>query len=235
MTAPRTDTSGLEERLGHGFSDEALLRLALTHSSWINESAHGGESNERLEFLGDAVLELCVSEELYARFPGEREGRLTRLRARLVREPALARLAREIALPDYIYLGRGEESQGGRDRDSLLADAFEAIMGAVFVDGGFEASRKVVSRLLAGLWPESAELPHAKDHKTALQEVTQTLFRARPVYSLVGAEGPDHAKIYRVRVDLPDGRSFEAQASSKKTAEQESARLALTELSHDAE
>jgi ribonuclease-3 len=224
------DLSVLQERIGYAFKDESLLRTALTHSSRVNEEGGGDESNERLEFLGDAVLELSVSEELFARFSQEREGRLTRLRARLVKEQALAALARTIHLSEFLLLGRGEESQGGRDRDSLLADAFEAVLGAVFLDGGYAAGRDCVQLLYRDSWPETAVLPRTKDFKTTLQEYSQRHFRQRPVYTLMGMRGPDHAKDYEVVVSLPQGLEFSARGASKKKAEQNAARRALQVL-----
>lgn len=228
-----TDTSlgALENALGHSFARRELLVLALTHSSHVNENGVQAESNERLEFLGDAVVELIVSDELFRRFPREREGELTRLRARLVREQSLAEVARELGLPAHIRLGRGEEAQGGRQRDALLADALEAVIGAVHMDGGFAAAVRCVHRILAEHWPEIPDLPKVKDPKTRLQEVTQQMFRARPEYAPAGMHGPDHAKIYEIVVRLPDGREFRARGASKKKAEQSAAELALRALS----
>ncbi len=221
------DLTPLEDRLGYRFADPHLLVLALTHSSFVNERDNAQESNERLEFLGDAVLELAVSAELYACFAAEREGQLTRLRSRLVKEASLAAMAREIGLSEYIRLGRGEETQGGRERDALLSDAFEAVLGAVFLDGGFGAARDLVTRLFAGHWPQCPSLPKAKDFKTRLQEHTQQTQRQRPIYSQESMDGPDHAKVYEVVVSLPDGCAYRGLGGSKKKAEQEAARQAL--------
>ncbi len=220
----------LEQAVGHAFARRDLLQLALTHSSHVNENGALPGSNERLEFLGDAVLELVVSDELYARFPAEREGELTRLRAKLVKEASLAEVAREISLPGFLLLGRGEEAQGGRLRDALLADALEAVIGAVYVDGGFPAAVAAVRRLFAGRWPACPDLPKAKDYKTRLQEITQQRFKARPEYAPGGTRGPDHAKIYEIVLRLPDGREFRAEGASKKKAEQLAAERALAEL-----
>jgi len=231
MPHPATQTR-LEASIGHAFADPKLLELALTHSSFANES-DAVHSYERLEFLGDAVLELCTSRELYNRFPTVREGQLTRLRSRLVKEKTLAQVARGVGLPDSLRLGRGEESQGGRERDALLADAMEALLGAVFLDGGYAAAETVIARLFHGLWPESAELPKAKDPKTLLQEAAQHLFKARPVYVQLGTAGPEHAKVYEVEVRLPDGRCFQALGGSLKKAEQHVAAMALKVLEAD--
>lgn len=229
-TPPHDNLDVLERDLGHVFAQRDLLVLALTHSSHVNESGGQAESNERLEFLGDAVVELVVSDELFRRFPREREGELTRLRARLVREQSLAEVARELGLPAYLRLGRGEEAQGGRQRDALLADALESVIGAVYMDGGFDASVRCVHRILAERWPGSPDLPKVKDPKTRLQEITQQLFKARPEYAPAGMHGPDHAKIYEIVVRLPDGREFRAQGASKKKAEQGAAEQALDAL-----
>ncbi|EPR43883.1 Ribonuclease 3 [Desulfovibrio sp. X2] len=231
---PRRPPTDLEGAIGYTFKDHGLLLLALTHSSHLNESGETADSNERLEFLGDAVIELVVSDELYRRFPEEREGELTRLRARLVKEQSLAELARGIGLPDYIMLGRGEEAQGGRERDSLLADALEAVIGAVYLDGGFEAVVRCSHALLSGKWPESPDAPKVKDFKTRLQELTQQRYKARPEYAPAGMHGPDHAKVYVVAVRLPDGREFRAEGASKKKAEQRAADLALQTLEAEA-
>jgi ribonuclease-3 len=217
----------VQQKLGYRFVNPLLLRTALTHSSYANESDTEVEHNERLEFLGDAVLELCTSEELYKRYPDVREGDLTNLRAKLVSEPTLAEIGRRIHLQEFIFLGKGEEAQGGRERDAVLSDALESLFGAVFLDGGFEASKQVILRLYKDLWPASIHGPRRKDFKSKLQEATQQLFKDRPKYSLVDSYGPEHAKTYHVRLTLPDGRSVEASASSLKKAEQMAAQEAL--------
>lgn len=225
------DADALAARLGHRFARPELLELALTHSSWANERGAGSAHNERLEFLGDAVLELCVSTELFQRFPGAREGELTRLRAHLVSTVGLAQRARELGLDAHIRLGRGEEQQGGRDRDAILSDALEAVLAAVYEDGGFAAARDAVARIFAGHWPEAAGAPQARDNKSRLQEATQHLFSGKmPVYAQVAASGPEHAKHFQVRLTLPDGRYFPGQGTSLRKAEQDAARCALEAL-----
>jgi ribonuclease-3 len=176
------------------------------------------------------VLSLCVSSELFARFPDAREGELTRLRARLVNASSLAELARAVGLDVHLRLGRGEESQGGRNRDALLADAFEAVLGAVYEDGGFVPAWELVRRLFAAYWPETPDAEFQKDFKTRLQEIIQQQYRARPAYTLNASHGPEHAKLFEVRLLLPDGRSFIARGHSLKNAEQEAARNALLAL-----
>jgi ribonuclease-3 len=225
----------LQKAIPYHFGQVKLLDVALTHSSHANERQEGIEHNERLEFLGDAVLELCISEELYRRFPDMREGDLTAMRSRLVNQESLATLARKIGLEKSIVLGKGEEAQGGRERDSLLSDAFEAILGAVFLDGGYGAVGETVRRLFAGQWPAGSGKMKSKDDKSRLQEVTQQLFRERPLYSLVGSSGPEHDKIFTVRLELPDKTVFTATGPSVKKAEQTAAHAALRHFAEAAE
>lgn len=220
----------LQKKLGYFFKDESLLQLALTHSSYANE--HGLEHNERLEFLGDAVLELCISRILFYGFPKASEGHLTKLRAGLVSEPSLARVARYLDLGGYISLGKGEEFQGGRARDSVLSDTLEAILGAVYLDSGYDEAHKCIKKIFKDFIPESVEMiPKYKDYKSRLQEATQSLFKARPIYALLESTGPEHEKIYRVQVELPNGAKVDATASSVKKAEQKAAGEAIKELS----
>ncbi|MHC1788013.1 ribonuclease III [Solidesulfovibrio sp.] len=216
--------------LGHVFADPRLLAVALTHSSFANERDENGGHNERLEFLGDAVLELCVSEELFARFPEAPEGELTLLRSQLVNEASLAAMARRLHLESHVLLGRGEENQGGRSRSSLLSDVFEAVVGAVFLDGGYAAARDCVARVFTGLWPARPAAPKAKDFKSRLQEYTQKAHKSRPTYALLGSAGPEHDKRFEVRLTLPCGREILATEKSVKKAEQVAARLALEAL-----
>ncbi len=221
----------IQAKLGHRFTDESLLQMALTHSSWVNE--HGAKSghNERLEYLGDAVLELAVSTELYQRFSTAREGELTNLRSSLVNTQVLATLARKLSLEGVLRLGRGEESQGGRKRDALLADAMEAVFGALYLDAGFIKARHVINSLYKELVPQQSQVAQQKDYKTQLQEATQDQQlkeRGLPAYTLVGSDGPEHSRVFTVRVTLPTGQDFTAQGPSLKRAEQEAAKLALT-------
>lgn len=230
-TAPDgADVEDLAAKLGHRFRRPELLGLALTHSSWANERGAGSAHNERLEFLGDAVMELCVSSELFRRFPKLREGELTRLRAHLVSTQGLARRARELGLDAHLRLGRGEEQQGGRDRDAILSDALEAVLAAVYEDGGFAAAKDAVARIFAGHWPSDAGAPQARDYKSRLQEAVQHLFGTMPVYTQAATSGPEHAKHFQVRLTLPDGRNFAGQGTSLKKAEQDAARCALEAL-----
>jgi len=217
----------LQSVISHQFSQVKYLTCALTHSSHANEVDQVAEDNERLEYLGDAVLELTVSEMLYSRFPEAAEGVLTRLRAGLVSEPALAAVARDLGLDTLILLGKGEEAQGGRDRDSILSDALEAVFGAVFLDGGYEAAKQSAYAVLGERVPDLPEAPREKDPKSRLQELTQKLFKARPVYALAQSLGPEHAKTFEVELTLPDGRMVSARGPNMKKAEQKAAGKAL--------
>jgi ribonuclease-3 len=221
----------LEERLGHVFARPELLHLALTHSSLANERPQPAEHNERLEFLGDAVLGLAVADALFRRFPQAREGELTAMRSRLVSAAFLAARAREIGLDKALLLGRGEEMQGGRDRDSLLSDVLEAMLAAVYEDGGFGAACTVVESIFAAHWPPVGEFcaksPGDRDYKSRLQEKTLQIFGDRPIYIRRTARGPEHAKIFDALLRLPDGREFAGSGTSCKRAEQDAARKAL--------
>ncbi|BDQ38403.1 ribonuclease 3 [Pseudodesulfovibrio nedwellii] len=226
------DTDELQDCIHHRFGQVKFLEVALTHSSFANEQ-EVNQDNERLEFLGDAVLELCISEEGFKRYPRAAEGQLTRIRSQLVKEQSLAAIARDLDLDKYIRLGRGEELQGGRERDALLADALEAVLGAVFMDGGFEVAKRTILNIFEGEWPEQAMLPETKDYKSRLQEVAQERFRERPVYVLAGTSGPEHEKLFMVDVTLPESEVFRGVGTSVKRAEQESARAALKFLSEE--
>ncbi|MDR2745234.1 MAG: ribonuclease III [Desulfovibrio sp.] len=231
---PSAGRAALEKRLGHVFARPELLTQALTHSSLANERPGSPEHNERLEFLGDAVLELCVSSALFRRFPLAREGELSAMRSRLVSAGSLARLARELGLDKLLLLGRGEEMQGGRCRDSVLSDVFEALLAAVYEDGGFAAALAAVENLFAPYWPGLDEEPRRpKDYKSRLQEKTLQLFRDRPIYQGKGSHGPDHARIFVVALRLPDGREFPGSGASCKGAEQDAARMALAALQQE--
>ncbi|MBT8495667.1 MAG: ribonuclease III [Deltaproteobacteria bacterium] len=219
----------LEQALGYQFRDRSLLERALTHRSFANESGDEVIDNERLEFLGDAVVQLAVSGDLMARFPDQREGELSVLRAQLVSEQGLCEAAQRVELGVYLQLGKGEEQTGGRDKPSLLSDAFEAVCAAVYLDGGFEVACELVLRLLDSDL-EVLQAGESRDYKTRLQELAQAELGAAPRYELVEATGPDHDKRFTVRVvigDLPYGA---ATGKSKKGAEQAAAKQALAEL-----
>lgn len=223
----------IEEKIGYAFADAGLLILALTHSSWANENGREHQHNQRLEFLGDAVLELCVSDELFHRYPEAREGPLTEMRAGIVSEQSLAELARHLGLDAGMRLGRGEEMQRGRQKDSLLADVFEAVLAAVYEDGGYAAARNVVRHVFAPLWPATVKTAKDRDPKSRLQEACQKMFREVPVYTLRSATGPEHAKIFDVSLCLPNGKHYYATNTSCKKAEQAAAANALAALGLD--
>lgn len=225
----------LEIALGHRFEKSELLQRALTHSSLLPElpgRSTGTADNENLEFLGDAVLGLIVSEYLVERFPEWSEGQLSRSRAQLVREDCLQAAARRLRIGDYIRLGRGEEKTNGREKPALLADAFEAVVGALFLDAGLDATRKFLRGILLDpAFEQGAERLGQPDHKSGLQEYLQAHGRAPASYRVAEERGPDHRKIFVIEV-LIDGEAFgTAEGMSKKEAEQSAARQALERLS----
>ena len=225
--------AALEVRLGYAFRDRTLGETALTHSSWLNEAtAPDRTDNERLEFLGDAVLALVVSDLLMRRLPDGAEGDLTRARAALVSEGGLARAAGALDLGRWIYLGRGEERTGGRARPSILANALEALMGAIYLDGGLEEAVGVAARLFA---VEVADVEqHAlADYKSRLQERAQALLQTAPVYQVVAESGPDHDKRFEVALLLTGREWGRAIGRSNKEAEQSAASRALDALERD--
>lgn len=213
------------------FKDMSLLHQALTHTSFANESKqHGIIHNERLEFLGDAVLDLVIGEHLFRRFPGLPEGDLTKARAMVVCEPTLAQRALELGIGDYLLLGKGEAASGGRERISILADAFEAIIGAIYLDSGFAGAVKFV---LVQLEKDLALIErgdYLKDYKTSLQEVVQKNSDSRITYEIVNERGPDHDKMFDAIVLVNDAQMGCGSGRSKKEAEQRAAKLALIKL-----
>ena len=216
----------LEEILRYKFKNQSLLINALTHSSSANE--HRGEfsSNERLEFLGDSVLSLIVSDYIYKQFSKLPEGELTKLRASLVCEKSLCSFSRQLHLGEYLRLGKGEEKCGGRERDSILADAFEAVLAAIYLDGGMEIARKHVMRFVL---PELENIDNEafKDYKTVLQEIIQQNPEEYVTYILTGESGPDHDKMFEVEVRLNSNTIGKGSGKSKKQAEQSAAKQAL--------
>lgn len=218
------DLDTLQSRLGVRFRDASHLRNALVHESYVNEYPHES-SNERLEFLGDAVLGLVAGEMLYERFPLLREGELTRMKSALVNTLSLAGHARNLGLGNALLLGRGEEASGGRERPSLLADALEALVGALYVDSGYTVARGFVSLLFTDLLEGLPDLN--KDFKSLLQQETQKHFKALPIYRVVHEEGPSHAKTFSVEVHFGDEVLGRGTGSSKKEAQQQAAQEAL--------
>ncbi|HET9554986.1 MAG TPA: ribonuclease III [Anaeromyxobacteraceae bacterium] len=221
----------LEARLGVTFADRATALAALTHKSYVNEHRAGGlADNERLEFLGDAVIDLAVSHRLMERFPGAREGDLSKMRAAVVDEQGLAAMARELDLGALLRLGRGEELTGGRRKASLLADAMEAVVAAVYLGDGLDGVLALVDRFLGEAFARAAAGTLDRDYKTQLQEQAQSRLRATPRYRVVAELGPDHAKIFEVEVDLRGEVLGRGAGRSKKDAEQAAAKLAIEAL-----
>lgn len=223
----------LEEKLGYSFQNRAFLENALTHSSYANENKPKGEtSNERLEFLGDSVLGMVVADYLFRTHPDMPEGELTRTRAALVCEESLVEVARKLELGQYLKLGRGEDAGGGRKRPSIQADAVEAVIAAVYLDGGIGSARKLITNFI--LTNNEREQEGAiRDYKTALQELIQRESGQVLTYRLLGESGPDHAKVFSVEVDL-NGKSVGAgEGRSKKEAEQNAAKAAIARLTKD--
>jgi ribonuclease III len=221
----------LEERLGYRFADIGLLENALTHRSFVNEnSALPLKDNERLEFLGDAVLELTITDMLLRRFPDYAEGHLSKLRASVVNEQPLAELARRFRLGELLRLGRGEESSGGRMKNSLLANAFESIIAAMFLDSGFDRTAAFIGRLFAPLIGEGAAPAVYRDYKTAVQEVCQIRFRDLPRYVLISETGPDHDKRFETSLVIGEQVLATGAGRNKKEAEQQAAKTALEVL-----
>ena len=217
----------LQQAIGYQFHHEGLLKTALTHSSYANEVRDGSVCNERLEFLGDSVLSIVVSDYLFREHPELPEGELTKLRAALVCEKALSGFARKINLGGYLRLGRGESHTGGAQRPSILADAFEAVIAALYLDGGMEAARTFVLGFVEEALYEQKQKPPFKDYKTMLQEIVQQNPEEHLSYVLTGASGPDHDKHFTVEVHLNSNGIGKGGGRSKKDAEQQAAREAL--------
>lgn len=219
----------LEAAIGYKFKNITLLQNALTHSSYANEYFRDSlKSNERLEFLGDSVLGMVVAEHLYKTFPDRLEGDLTRMRADMVCEASLAKIAERIDLGQYLLLGHGEEQSGGRNRPSILADAVESVLAACFLDGGMDAARRFIETFVLCNVPQS-KLRNV-DYKTALQELVQQKKNQQISYQLVGESGPDHNKSFCVEVTLNGTVVGSGTGSSKKRAEQDAARIAMETL-----
>ncbi len=216
-----------QEALGHNFKDPELLKAALTHRSYAVENI-GISDNERFEFLGDAVLQLAVTEYMFENYPGLAEGQLAKVRAASVNRDALANVARRLELASEVQIGRGEESSGGRSKDSILADAMEAVLAAVYLDAGWETARGVVLSHWSELVDQVALLPGATDYKTRLQELLAANGR-NPIYQVVDV-GPDHDKSFTAKVTVNGKQLGQGDGGSKKEAEQQAARAALEKL-----
>ena len=225
-----SDLAELQQRLGHQFRDENLLRLALTHPSVAHEQNTAILHNQRLEFLGDAVLGLVLSRQLYEPFPGADEGLLTKSRAKLVNAGSLAAHGRALKLGAHLILSRGEENTGGRERASALADAFEALLGAIFLDGGFEAAREFVLREFAADFSALTEAGDIENPKGELQELLQAGSPHAPEYEFISAVGPDHDRIFECAVRHAGAELARGTGKSKKAAESAAALAALEKL-----
>lgn len=218
----------LETSLGYTYQDENLLKTALSHSSYANEKFQNSlYSYERLEFLGDSILGFVTANYLYTTFPEKHEGELTRIRAELVCEQTLAKVAREIHLGDYLLLGHGEKQSGGEYRASILCDVMESLIAAAYLDGGFESAKGIITRLIL---PHLVDVINTRDYKTELQELIQRKRGQSLTYELIGESGPDHCKAFSVRVLLNGEPIGEGSGTSKKRAEQAAAAQAIAQL-----
>jgi ribonuclease-3 len=227
----RDEFEDLQSRVGYVFKDRGLLEHALTHKSRAAEDATGGVAdNESLEFLGDAVLGLVVADLLFQQYPDYTEGQKSKVKAAVVSTQSLARQAEEIRLGEHLILGRGEEKTGGRFKQALLADAYEALIAAMYLDGGLEAAKAFLRRELKDAIDAGIAQTFAPDYKSALQERLQALGRPLPEYRLSGAEGPDHRKTFSIEVVVSGEVLGTATGRAKKEAEQEAARLALQKI-----
>jgi ribonuclease-3 len=220
----------LQTLIGYHFSDVALLSEALTHRSYANEQRTKCADNERLEFLGDAILGLVIAEALFAGDPQRPEGELSRLRSELVNAGTLAQLARQIDLGASLYLGRGEVKAGGSDKENILGDAFEALLGAIYREGGITAVRPVILDLFAQVMIDKTQQQGNSDFKSQLQEYLQALQQTPPEYVLIATEGPEHDRTFVVEARIPGRVLGVGQGRSKKEAEQAAAKAALTTL-----
>ena len=229
-----SDFAALQARLGYAFRDGALLRLALTHPSIAHEQGAPVQHNQRLEFLGDAVLQLALTRELYERFPAFDEGPLTKARAKLVNRRALAVHGRLLGLGAYLIVSRGEELHGGRERPSALADAYEALVGAIFLDGGFDVAREFILREFQAGVGQLDVIPILENPKGELQEFLQARSPEAPIYHVVSASGPDHDRVFECIVQHSGVELARGSGKSKKAAESEAALAALKSLREQA-
>lgn len=225
-----SDFAALQIRLGYNFRDENLLRLALTHPSVAHEQGAPVQHNQRLEFLGDAVLQLVLTRELYEKFPSFNEGPLTKARAKLVNRRTLAVHGRTLSLGEHLILSRGEELHGGRERPSALADTFEAVVGAIFLDGGYEVAREFILREFNAAFSGLEVIPILENPKGELQEFLQARSSEAPKYHVVSSSGPDHDRIFECTVHHAGEELARGTGKSKKAAESEAALAALARL-----
>lgn len=217
------------EKLTKLFKNQELLKQSFTHKSWVNENQDKGESNERLEFLGDAILEFIVSKEIYLTFPKKEEGYLTTLRANLVNTVNLAHIAEKLGIGEKIYLSRGEEDGGGRTNSSILADTLEAVIGALFLDQGIDVAYDFVKKHLLSEVPEKISKP-LKDAKSRLQEYVQSKGHPAPIYKVIKTSGPDHSKKFIVEVLVGGKPKGQGRGKNKSSAAQAAAKSALSDM-----
>lgn len=222
----------LMKKIGYVFNSNDRLIKALTHRSYINENNHTmhKQDNEKLEFLGDSVLNLITTEYIMKRYKNLSEGELSKIKSQIISESVFSTIAKDLGLGDNLYLSKGEHYSGGRDRKSILGDAFEALIGAIFEDSDYYTTKKVALKLLIPKIENLDKIEGVGDYKTDLQELVQSRFKQMPVYKLVETTGPDHNKVFRVNVSIDNKVYAEGIAKSKKTAEKEAARKALEKL-----
>lgn len=224
------DLAALGSRLSIKFKNPQLLKNAFIHRSYLNEHKEfRGQSNERLEFLGDSVLSILVSRHLYQNLPKSPEGQLTQLRASLVRTETLAKIAQNLNLGSYLHLARGEEESGGRQNKTILANTFEALLGAIYLDQGLEITQKVLNKMILEKWQKLTKTA-VSDHKSRLQEVIQRTYHQSPTYKLINTWGPDHDRKFEIAVYLADKELGRGQGKNKQSGAQAAARDALTRL-----
>ena len=227
----REALTGLGKRLSYSFRNITLLETALTHRSYVNENPQLTiADNERYEFLGDAVLGLCVSDLLIKKYPDFSEGTLSKIRAAIVNEKPLAELAHKLEIGSCLLLGKGEEISGGRTKDSLLANALEAVIAAIYLDSGFTKTKTVLKKMIGPLLNDDSLRSQYFDYKTALQEFCQKKYKTAPIYRIVDSCGPDHAKTFEVKVIIADNVMQFGSGKSKKEAEKQAAQKAWEEL-----
>jgi ribonuclease III len=220
-----------EKIISYTFNDTNLLDNALTHRSYVNENQELlCKDNERFEFLGDAVLELCISDILMKKFPDYTEGQLSKLRASMVNEQALSKLSKIFHLGDFLLLGKGEESSGGRNKRSILSNTFEALMAAIYLDSGYEKTYRLITNLFQALIENGFDQTIYGDYKTYVQEISQNRFKVIPEYVLINQYGPDHDKIFQTELIIPGILKTTGTGKNKKDAEQQAAKKALEEL-----
>jgi len=225
------ELAALEKQIAYQFKDKKILEEALTHRSYLNEHPDWNlPSNERLEFLGDAVLELIVTEELYNRFPAFQEGKMTSVRAALVNYVMLADVARSFGLETFLLMSRGELRDTGRAREVIVANAIEALIGAIYMDGGFSGAKKFITKWVLGRLDEVFQKGLYMDAKSVLQEKAQAQRKVTPTYHLLGSSGPDHKRMFRIGVYFSDKLMAEGEGPSKQDAEVEAAKKALERI-----